>query len=1132
VPRTVLTTETDDDLDMAWIRDAMGFADPLGPAELRRFTGRGGGSDSGGAAPQAAPASPPRAGGGPEGGGAPSTGAPAPEPSEDAFGGELDDAAPMDAPAEEEAEESLGRLRDSAERARRGRSAAPGQQGGARADRTADGARPALAEADGEDAGGVADPEAPRPVLSDAERAPRFGKILVQNAEGGYDALVPRDLRVVTYVEGPRARTVVDVVFHNPHDRRLQGTFYYPLPDGAAPAAFGMFPGTKRVADPSGLARADLLPPLPAAAAPGLDDLPAQAPQTGGYLADWRPMQVARVVEQKRARQVYEDVVRSRVDPALLEWSGANTFKARVFPLEPRGLKRVVLAFEQTLPELDGAFRWTFPLPGDARLGAVDAFVHVRDGVEVAPGALEGGETASALVDSAEVDGWRRHRLVAAAGAPGAFDLAIRPPGSAAAQAITGPVADLNGQAFYARVVPEVPIRESSAPTGRALFLVDTSLSEEGLRRTLSGELLMDVLERDATIAEYAVCLFDVRARWLHAPEWRANTPEARAATAAELEKVYLEGATNFGAALAEVERQAGWIDGGDAPATRFLLSDGLVTWGNDRVDGLLAAHEAALAGRWLCYRFGDVPVNRDLFDALARETAGRTVNVLTAEQLPEAAVAHRRAPVLLSEVRVAGRPATDLVVAGQPRLVFPGQALEVAGRLLDAPSSEAALEVVLEVEGRPQVTAVPLTDGRSVLAPRAWAELWVRSLLALDDERLDRMVVALSQAFGLANRSASLLILEAEQDWVRYDLEEEQVDLSNLMQLRAAEEDQRRDRLQGIALDDVPREGRDLVRRLAAAEAAAFQPALPLLDRPLAGGAERIGAEVAYRSERAEDAMDVKTYDRIARARAMAGDTFGAIRALSCLVEQRPRSAEANRLVGYACLSLGQYEVAAELFERVRLNRPFEPQSYLEEALALEAAGDWGAAARNYEILWARAFPRHDAECKVVGAYHYARMLGGLLREGDLAAEARAAVEARRDALQARLGDDLARTALQCVIHWNTDSTDIDLWVLEPEGERCYYQRRQTAAGGKLFWDNTTGYGPELYRRRPGGSGRYDVLIHFYGNNSPRLTVPTSVLLVRDRDVFGPEDAYTRRFQVRLLPKAKAVLHLRKETF
>lgn len=1130
VPRTVLTTETEGELDLSWIRSAFGFATPISPAERQRLESQGGGGEGegapeSGAAPAPRPATPP-----PAGATAPQ-GMPTPEEmpraSEGAEGGR---AAP----------------RGDRERARRSAADdAPAPDRGPSfggADEGAGGLDMELSEAQ-EEADEAHEPgskagEVPRPVLSRIESSARGGKILFQNAQGGYEALEARGQRVVVFVEGGRARTVVDLVFRNPHDRRLQGTFYYPLPDGASPAGFGMFPGTARVEGAAALP--GLLPPLPLEE-PRVGDLTRAAPQAhrplGGepVVQDWQPMQLARVVEQKRARQVYEDVVRGQVDPALLEWSGGNTFQARVFPIEPGSLKRVVLAFEQALPRDGELLRWVHPLSGEPGLGAVDAYVYLRrELVGPAAGLPEDPQAIRRPLASEEVGAWTRLHLQAPAGFRGAFDLPLRPAGDVDALVLGGVAPGLPGRVYQARVTPEVPGGDAAPATGRAVFLVDTSLSEDGVRRSISGELLLRILEGDETIQEYAVLLFDIRARWLHAVGWRPNTPERRAETRAELERVYLEGATHFAAVLDELVRQAPWVDpAGQQPATRFLLSDGLITWGQDRVEPLLNEHRAALAGRFLCYRLGDAAVNRDLFDALARGTAGRTVTVLGPDQVAPAAQAHRRAPVLLKEVRVAGGPAVDLAVAGDPRLVFPGQELEVAFRSPDGAAE--ALEVVLECAGQEQVTRVPLPRGAEhALAPRAWAEQWVRHLLALDDERLDRMVVALSQAFGLANQAASLLILEGDQDWVRFDLKDEQVDLADLARLRAVEEDQRRDRLQGIALDDVPVEGRELVRLLGAHDAPPTQPALPLLDRPLAGGAARIEAEVAYRAARAKAPLDVQVYDAVARARALAGDTCGAVRALSSLVEQRPRDAEANRLVGYACLALGQYGAAAELFERVRLNRPFEPQSYLEEALALEALGRWSEAARAYEIVWARSFPRHERDCKVTAAFHYARMLRGRLREGSSAFDppARAAVEARLAALGRFLGEPLERTPLQLTIHWNTDSTDIDLWVVEPEGERCFYGHMQTGAGGRLYWDTTTGYGPELYRRGAAGRGLFDVLIHFYGNNSPRWTVPTSVLLVRDRDLFGPEDGYTRRFQMRILPASDAVLRLRKETF
>ena len=117
-----------------------------------------------------------------------------------------------------------------------------------------------------------------------------------------------------------------------------------------------------------------------------------------------------------------------------------------------------------------------------------------------------------------------------------------------------------------------------------------------------------------------------------------------------------------------------------------------------------------------------------------------------------------------------------------------------------------------------------------------------------------------------------------------------------------------------------------------------------------------------------------------------------------------------------------------------------------------------------------------------------------------------------------------------QFTTHWSTDSIDIDLWVIEPDGTKCFYGHKQTKLGGKLHWDITDGLGPELYHMKKAAKGEYVVAVHYFGNNSPRLAVPTSLLLVADRDVFGPEDRYTRRIQMRMLPRRDAVLELRRE--
>src|SRR5205085_9882402 len=65
--------------------------------------------------------------------------------------------------------------------------------------------------------------------------------------------------------------------------------------------------------------------------------------------------------ERDQARETYETIVTQRKDPALLEWVDGTTFKMRVFPLEGRQEKRILLSYSQKLPTLYGRTTYRFP---------------------------------------------------------------------------------------------------------------------------------------------------------------------------------------------------------------------------------------------------------------------------------------------------------------------------------------------------------------------------------------------------------------------------------------------------------------------------------------------------------------------------------------------------------------------------------------------------------------------------------------------------------------------------------------------------------------------------------------------------------------------------------------------------
>jgi Flp pilus assembly protein CpaB len=961
----------------------------------------------------------------------------------------------------------------------------------------------------GGSSGGSESPAAPPPrvvpLMERAVEAPRLGKVVFRNEKGEFQPLPIRALRTVVYIEGPRARTVVDFVVQNPFDRVLEGSLRYPLPQDASPAWFGSFQGVVPF-DPQALAKNPklVLPPLTneLAASASIDALTSVAPSAS---ANWQACRPARVVEQKKAAQTYERVVRRRIDPALVEWAGANEFEARVYPIAAKSLKRVVLVYEQTLSS-DGAFlHYAFPMPERA----VPEF-EARLLVDPSKSSV------AALTVSGE------DRLSAFAGKTGAFSiasldlsgktfksdlrLALKPAAPSAQFLVGGNDAALPGHFVYGRLVAQVPTVAQSTPTGDALFLLDTSLSEDGDRARLAGEMLQQVLERDSTITRFNVLLFDIRGHWLFPDGLRDNTPAARQATLDQLRTLTREGATSFESAL-QVMEATPWLPSG---ATAFLLSDGQLTWGERAPARLLARHPRAAALTWVTYRFGDGAVNRALFDALTARK-GQIVTCLSASQVPIAALAHRQPALRVDSVRVDGVKLHDFVVRGSPPSLAPGQEFEIAGRVLggQGPSGEIVVEGTLD--GKPLNLRWPFSStGNDMLAGRAWAELHAERLLALQSPSLDRLIIALSQHFGMTNRLASLLVLETDAEYTQYDVQKVQVSVSELEALARSTLARAIDVPPGLETSALSASAKDFLAQLP--NGAPGDALANLSLKPTAGGDVRAQAEATFRAARSKSKEALLPFHALSRARRQAGDLLGAARALSGVVELRPEDPEALRLAGFVLLADGLPQPAAELFGHLRATRSFEVQTYLEEALALIELGRIADAARNYELVLARTWERH-AEAVDAAREHYVQWLRRLLGGTTLNATERQAVRRRIDSL----GAVATKVDLQVTLQWNVDDVDIDLWVTGPEGERTWYQQSDTKSGGHLFWDDTTGYGPELFQQARAHAGTYVAEVHYFGNNSEQWAIPSIVLGILDRSPNDPK-LHSRSFTVKLL--------------
>jgi hypothetical protein len=95
------------------------------------------------------------------------------------------------------------------------------------------------------------------------------------------------------------------------------------------------------------------------------------------------------------------------------------------------------------------------------------------------------------------------------------------------------------------------------------------------------------------------------------------------------------------------------------------------------------------------------------------------------------------------------------------------------------------------------------------------------------------------------------------------------------------------------------------------------------------------------------------------------------------------------------------------------------------------------------------------------------------------------------QDAVQ--FSSDIEAASLRVTLTWDTNNTDVDLWVTDPFGERCYYGNRFTQSGLSLDMDVLYGYGPETITGTDLPGGDYFVQVHYYSDYEPDFNIPTN---------------------------------------
>lgn len=233
------------------------------------------------------------------------------------------------------------------------------------------------------------------------------------------------------------------------------------------------------------------------------------------------------------------------------------------------------------------------------------------------------------------------------------------------------------------------------------------------------------------------------------------------------------------------------------------------------------------------------------------------------------------------------------------------------------------------------------------------------------------------------------------------------------------------------------------------------------------------------------------------------------ALRVLSNLAEIGHENTALVRVLAHRLAQWDKVDLAVGQFEEALRQRPEEPQSHRDLALAL-ARLPQPERARAVELLWAVASGEWHGRFPEIE-------LITLHELNDLVAAEPAALA---PVLQ-RLGVPSELVAalpvgLRVSMSWDADNTDIDLWVVDPAGEAVYYSRNRSQSGGHVSRDFTQGYGPEVYSIARPLPGTYRIRAHYFGDRRQTLTGPVTVQ-VEFQTGFGGGQARREAVTVRL---------------
>ncbi len=510
------------------------------------------------------------------------------------------------------------------------------------------------------------------------------------------------------------------------------------------------------------IGEADYLFPLPANAA--FQDLKLSI---NGELVSGETMNAG------DARRIYENIVRTQRDPALVEWMGHGLLRARIFPLNPGEEKRVVVRFQSVAPREGDALRIDY-FRGGSQTGAANVTDNGATSFSLLYRATSDLGTPFSPTHSIDMHDRDGRREATVRGDARDVTLLVPVRRNAAASISMLPYAPGNEDAFtLVTVTPPLAARNETTPRDITLVL-DISGSMQGRKieqARAAGHQLLGTLRPDD---RFRIIDFSSDVRTFRDEFVAATSNNLRDANR-YLDALDAQGGTNIEGALREAMRPQ--PSDGRLPLVLFV-TDGEPTVGErspDRLAALADDGDRRNVAHRRIFTFGlGSDVNVSLLEQLALEGRGTAQFVRPEESVERTVglVANRLVDPIMTDVRV--RVEGDVRLAktlpAQPADIFADRDLVLLARYTGSGHGRIIVEGTRRGVPVQFSTAVdfPDRDRQNAFVARLWAAQRVGFLSAEKRKsgggrEIDEEIRMLGERYGIPTEFTSYLVVEPQ---------------------------------------------------------------------------------------------------------------------------------------------------------------------------------------------------------------------------------------------------------------------------------------------------------------------------------------------------------------------------------